>query len=193
MRRVCVFCGSSAGARPEYVTAARKLGELLADRGVGVVYGGASVGVMGALADGALDRGGEVVGVIPEALQVRELPHRGVTRMHVVGSMHERKALMAELSDAFVALPGGLGTLEELFEVLTWGQLGLHRKACGLVNVAGYFDGLLAFLDRAVAEGFVRTEHRRMLLVEDDAPALLDALAAYTPPTVAKWLDRDDT
>jgi uncharacterized protein (TIGR00730 family) len=189
-RRVCVFAGSSAGARPEYRSAAVDLGQVLASRGVGVVYGGARVGLMGALADAALETGGHVTGVIPSALAAKEIAHGGLTDLHVVSSMHERKALMADLSDAFVALPGGLGTWEEFFEVLTWTQLGLHRKPCGLLNVQGYFDGLLSFVDHSVREGFVRSENRSMILVASSADALLDLLSSYEPPLVEKWIDR---
>lgn len=186
-----MFAGASPGARPDYAEAAGRLGRALAEAGVGVVYGGGNVGLMGALADAALAGGGEVVGVIPRALVERELGHPDVTRLEVVESMHERKARMAELADAFVALPGGLGTLEELFEVWTWSQLGFHAKPCGLLNAAGFFDPLLAHLDRAVAERFVRDEHRAMLRVAADPAALLDELRAYEPPTVEKWIDRE--
>jgi uncharacterized protein (TIGR00730 family) len=193
VRRVCVFCGSSLGSRPAYADAARGLGEALARRRIGLVYGGGSIGLMGVVADAALAAGGEVVGVIPASLERRELAHGGLTQLHVVGSMHERKARMAELADGFVALPGGMGTLEELAEVLTWAQLGLHRKPCALLDAGGYFRPLIAFLDHAVAEGFVRSEHRAMLLVEEDAEALLDRLARYRPPAVEKWIDRKST
>jgi uncharacterized protein (TIGR00730 family) len=188
--RLCIFCGSSPGARPEYAAATAELARLLAGRGIGIVYGGASVGLMGLLADTALEAGGDVVGVIPAALEAKEIAHGGLSELHVVGSMHERKALMAELSEGFVALPGGSGTLEELFEVFTWSQLGLHRKACALLNVEGYYDGLAAFLDHAVAERFMRAEHRAMLLCEDSPAAVLDALEAFEPPLVDKWIDR---
>jgi uncharacterized protein (TIGR00730 family) len=188
--RLCIFCGSSPGARPDYAAATEELATLLAQRGIGVVYGGASVGLMGLLADSALAAGGEVIGVIPAALEAKEIGHSGLSELHVVGSMHERKALMAELSDGFVALPGGSGTLEELFEVFTWSQLGLHRKACALLNVAGYYNGLAAFLDHAVDERFLRPEHRAMLLCEDTPAAVLDALERFEPPAVDKWLDR---
>ena len=188
--RLCIFCGSSPGARPHYAAATVELAQLLAGRGIGIVYGGASVGLMGLLADTALEAGGEVAGVIPEALERKEIAHGGLTELHVVGSIHERKALMAELSDGFIALPGGSGTLEELFEVFTWSQLGLHRKACALLNVAGYYDGLAAFLDHAVGERFLRPEHRAMLLCEDTPAAVLAALDAFEPPVVDKWIDR---
>lgn len=192
--RICVFCGSSAGARPAYRAAAVAFGEALADAGIGLVYGGASVGLMGAVADAALARGGEVIGVMPRALADRELAHRGLTQLHVVGSMHERKALMAELSDAFVALPGGLGTFEELFEIWTWAQLGHHRKACAMLNTEGYYDGLLAFLDHAVDEAFIKPLHRGTLRVERDPAALLDAIRAYVPPpATGKWIGRNET
>jgi uncharacterized protein (TIGR00730 family) len=188
--RLCIFCGSSAGARPEYAEATVELARLLAARGIGIVYGGASVGLMGVLADTALADGGEVIGVIPDALERKEISHRGLSDLHVVASMHERKALMAELSEGFIALPGGSGTLEELFEVFTWSQLGLHRKACALLNVAGYYDGLTAFLDHAVAERFLRAEHRAMLLCENAPTAVLEALDQFQPPAVDKWIDR---
>jgi len=188
--RLCIFCGSSPGARPDYGNATVELAQLLAGRGIGVVYGGASVGLMGLLADTVLDAGGEVIGVIPEALEAKEISHRGLSELRVVGSMHERKALMAELSEGFIALPGGSGTLEELFEVFTWAQLGLHHKPCALLNVAGYYDGLTTFLDHAVEERFLRAEHRAMLLCEDTPAAVLDALDLYEPPAVDKWIDR---
>jgi uncharacterized protein (TIGR00730 family) len=193
VRRVCVFCGSSLGSRPAYADAARGLGEALARRRIGLVYGGGSIGLMGVVADAALAAGGEVIGVIPRALERRELAHGKLTRLDVVGSMHERKARMAELSDAFVALPGGLGTLEELAEVLTWAQLGLHRKPCALLDAGGYWRPLTAFLDHAVAERFVRHEHRAMVLVDDDPEALLDRLEVYAPPAVERWIDETST
>ena len=190
MPRVCVFSGSSPGADLAYRAAARDLGLRLAERGVEVVYGGASVGLMGAVADAALEVGGRVIGVIPRSLVDREVAHPGLSELRVVGSMHARKALMAELSDAFVALPGGVGTLEELFEVYTWNQLGLHAKPLGLFNVRGYFDGLVRFLDHAVAERFVTRTHRDMLLVAEDVAALLDGLTAWEAPVQPKWIDR---
>jgi uncharacterized protein (TIGR00730 family) len=189
MNRVCVFCGSSTGRNPAHLEAARRMGRALAARGLGVVYGGGSVGLMGALADAALAAGGEVVGVIPRALQLRELAHGGLTTLHVVGSMHERKARMAELADGFVALPGGMGTLEEFAEVLTWAQLGLHARPCGLLDVAGYYRPLISFFDAAAAEGFVRPEHRRLVLVAGEPDALLDALEAWQPPPIERWID----
>ena len=193
MRRVCVFCGSSLGALPEYRAAARALGEALAARGIGLVYGGGSVGLMGALADAVMGAGGATVGVIPRSLWEREVGHTGITDLRVVESMHQRKAMMAELADAFVALPGGLGTMEELFEVWTWGQLGIHAKPFGLLEVAGYYAPLIAFLDHAVRQRFVLPQHRAMMLVDEDPARLLDRLARHHPPPVEKWLDRSET
>jgi uncharacterized protein (TIGR00730 family) len=190
MKRICVFCGASTGRNGRYAELARRLGRTLARRGVGLVYGGGGVGLMGVLADATLEAGGEVVGVIPQALQLRELAHAGLTELRVVRSMHERKAMMADLSEGFVALPGGMGTLEELFEVLTWAQLGLHARPCGLLDVDGYFRPLTAFLDHAVTEGFVRPEHGRILHVEEDPDVLLDRFLAYQPPAVQRWVDR---
>jgi uncharacterized protein (TIGR00730 family) len=190
VRRVCVFPGSSPGADLAYRAAARDLGRRLAEREIEVVYGGASVGLMGAVADAALEAGGRVIGVIPQSLVDREVAHPGLSDLRVVESMHERKAVMAELSDAFVALPGGVGTLEELFEVYTWNQLGLHAKPLGLFNVRGYFDGLVRFLDHAVAERFVTAQHRSMLLVGEELGALLDGLDRWEAPVQPKWIDR---
>ena len=192
MRRVCVYAGSNPGSDPAYADAARTLAGLLAERGVGLVYGGGKVGLMGVIADTALAAGGEVIGVMPQALIDREIGHPGLTELRVVDSMHERKALMAELADGFVALPGGIGTLEELIEVYTWSQLGIHAKGCGLLNVKGYYDGLATFLDHAVSQGFLRAEHRAVLKVEDDPARLLDRLAEFEPPTVGKWLELDE-
>ncbi|HEX4955978.1 MAG TPA: TIGR00730 family Rossman fold protein [Thermoanaerobaculia bacterium] len=191
-RRVCVFAGSSPGARPEYAGGARRLGAALVERGLELVYGGGGVGLMRAVADGVLERGGHVIGVIPEGLLRREVAHRGLPDLRVVTSMHERKALMADLSDAFIALPGGLGTLEELFEVLTWAQLGIHAKPCGLLDVGGYYQGLVTFLEHAVEHRFVRAEHRAALLVEQEPEVLLDRFVGYRPVPVEKWLDRDE-
>lgn len=191
--RLCVFAGSSAGRDTAYETAARELGTTLAIRGIGLVYGGARVGLMGIVADAALAARGEVIGVIPERLVAKEIAHQGLTDLRIVSSMHERKALMADLSDGFIALPGGWGTIEELFEVLTWGQLGLHGKPCGLLNVHGYFDRLLAFVDHAVDEAFVRREYRRMITVGESATDLLDRLADYESPVVDKWIGRAST
>ena len=186
--RVCVFCGSNFGNRPDYAEAARALALALVNRGVALVYGGSSVGLMGALADEALAAGGRVIGIIPQRLVDKEVAHGGLSEQHVVASMHERKALMADLADGFVALPGGIGTLEELFEVWTWGQLGYHGKPVGILNAGGYFDALGLFLDQAVREGFLRPAHRAMLAVETDPGRLLDRFAAYEPPDVGKWI-----
>jgi uncharacterized protein (TIGR00730 family) len=190
VKRVCVFSGSSPGADLAYRAAATDLGHRLADRGIELVYGGASVGLMGAVADAAMEGGAHVIGVIPQSLVDREVAHAGLGDLRVVDSMHERKALMAELSDAFVALPGGVGTLEELFEVYTWNQLGLHAKPLGLFNVRGYYDGLARFLDHAVAERFVTPQHRAMLLVGEELDELLDGLEAWQAPRQPKWIDR---
>lgn len=186
--RLCVFCGSSAGNDPAYLEAARALGQALAAADVGLVYGGASVGLMGAVADAVLDHGGTAIGVLPKALFVKELAHTGLTTLHVVDSMHERKALMAELSDGFIALPGGLGTFEELFEVWTWAQLGYHPKPCALLDVNGFYAPLIAFLDSVVERGFVRQSHRDMLLVGNTAGELLQRIASYEPPAAPKWI-----
>jgi uncharacterized protein (TIGR00730 family) len=194
VERICVFCGASPGARSSYREVTADLARLLAADGIGVVYGGGGVGLMGALADAVIEAGGEVIGVIPRALVDREIAHRDVIDMRVVGSMHERKALMAELSDAFIALPGGVGTMEELFEVYTWAQLGLHRKPCGLLNVDGYYDGIEEFLTHAVAERFLRDEHRELLLIDRDPAALLQRIRDFQPDTaVPKWIDRGET
>ena len=193
MRRICVFCGSSAGARPAYAEATAEVARLLAGQGKGVVYGGGHVGLMGVLADTAMATGGEVIGVMPQALVDREIGHTEISELRVVGSMHERKALMADLSDAFIALPGGAGTLEELFEVYTWAQLGLHDKPCGLLDVEDYFSGLVGFLDHAVDERFLREEHRAMLIVEREPRALIERLAEFEPRAVTpKWIDREE-
>jgi uncharacterized protein (TIGR00730 family) len=194
LRRVCVFCGSSPGARPAYGEATAQVARLLVGEGIGVVYGGGHVGLMGVLADTAMAAGGEVIGVMPRALVDREIGHEGISELRVVGSMHERKALMAELSDAFVALPGGAGTLEELFEVYTWAQLGLHRKPCALLDVEDYFAGLARFLDHTVRERFLSEDHRAMLMVERDPGALIERLRNFEPPeTTPKWIDREQT
>ncbi len=186
MKRVCVFCGSSPGGRPEYVEAARTLGRALARRGLGLVYGGAKVGVMGAVARAVLEEGGRVTGVIPKHLVREEVAFTGLDDLRVVGSMHERKALMAELAGGFVALPGGLGTIEEFFEVLTWAQLGLHRKPCGLLNVCGYYTPLVHFVDHAVEQAFIDPRNRSLILLEDEPEALLDRLTAYEAPQIDK-------
>lgn len=188
MKRVCVFCGSSPGARPEYLAAAKTLGSLLAAEGIGLVYGGAQVGLMGAVADAALARGGEVIGVIPKHLVSKEVAHHGLPDLRVVNSMHERKSLMAELSDGFIALPGGFGTFEEFCEVLTWSQLGLHQKATGLINVSGYYDPLLALFDAGLREQFIRPQHRSLVLSATDPQSLLTLMRNYQPLDLPKWL-----
>jgi uncharacterized protein (TIGR00730 family) len=192
MKRVCVFCGSSPGVRPEYVAAARRLGELMVERGLGLVYGGARVGLMGAVADAVLAGGGEAIGVIPQALVSKEVAHGGLTELHVVDTMHQRKALMADLCDGFVALPGGFGTFEEFCEVLTWSQLGFHPKPCGLLNVQGYYAPLLALFDHGVAEGFIRPQHRGLVLEETDPAVLLERMEAFVPPSVDKWIRKEE-
>jgi uncharacterized protein (TIGR00730 family) len=189
-QRICIFCGSSAGRRDSYAMSARALASVLVSREIGVVYGGGRVGLMGVLADAVLEGGGEVIGVIPQALARKELAHNGLTELRIVGSMHERKALMADLADAFIALPGGYGTFEEFCEVLTWTQLGLHRKPCGILNVDGYYDPLLALFDHATAEEFVRPVHRSLVLADSRPEALVDRLLDYQPPHIDKWIDR---
>jgi hypothetical protein len=191
MKRICVFCGSSPGSQAEYRACAQQLGAELARRKIGLVYGGGNVGLMGAIADSVLEAGGEAIGVIPEHLMSREIGHNRLTKLHIVRSMHERKALMSDLSDAFIALPGGFGTLEEFCEVLTWSQLGLHAKPCGIVNVLGYYTPLLAMLDHAVQERFLKPQNRALVLARDKPAELLQALEDWRPVHVEKWLDRD--
>jgi uncharacterized protein (TIGR00730 family) len=191
MRRICVFCGSSQGSRSEYRAAAEEMAAELVRRNIGLVYGGGNVGLMGVIADAVLKAGGEAVGVIPEHIMSREIGHEGLTKLHVVQSMHERKALMADLSDAFIAMPGGFGTLEEFCEVVTWTQLGLHAKPCGILNVLGYYTPLLAMFDHAVEERFLKPENRCLVLARESAAELLRALEEWRPARVEKWLDRD--
>ncbi|MCE4068731.1 MULTISPECIES: TIGR00730 family Rossman fold protein [Pseudomonas] len=193
LRSICVFCGASPGATPIYQEAAEALGRHLAENGIQLVYGGGAVGLMGMVANAALAAGGEVIGIIPQSLKDAEVGHSGLTRLEVVDGMHARKARMAELSDAFIALPGGLGTLEELFEVWTWGQLGYHAKPLGLLEVNGFFDPLLTFLDHLVQERFVRQPHREMLQRAASPAELVDALAAWKPLAAPKWVDRTPT
>lgn len=193
MRRICVFCGSNPGLDPLYSEAARSLAHALVQQGLGLVFGGGSVGLMGVIADAVLAAGGEAIGVIPRSLWEREIGHRGLTEIHVVETMHERKAMMAGLAGGFIALPGGLGTLEEIFEIWTWAQLGLHAKPCGFLNVAGYYTPLAHFLDRAVEVGFVRAQHRAIAIFESDAEQLLDRFSSYRAPSVPKWIERDET
>ena len=193
MKRLCVYCGSNPGKSAEFLESARELARELVQREICLVYGGASVGIMGEIADTVLAGGGEVIGVIPQALVDKEVSHTGLTELKIVNSMHERKEIMADISDGFIALPGGLGTLEEIFEVLTWAQLGFHHKPCALLNVKGYYDTLTQFLDHAVAEGFVASIHREMLLVEDDPHMLLEIMSTYSAPAVDKWIGRNET
>jgi len=193
MKRVCVYCGSSLGNQPIYRETAEAMGGLLARRGIGLVYGGGNVGLMGVVADAALAGGGEVIGVIPRSLADREIAHGGVTDLRVVDSMHTRKALMAELSDAFIAMPGGVGTFEEFFEAVTWTQLGVHRKPCGLLNVGGFYAPLAAFIDLAVTEGFIKPIHRAAIVVDDNPERLLDSLATIELPDVPKWIRKGET
>ena len=193
MKRVCVFCGSSVGNKPEYREFAVAMGRLLAAKGIGLVYGGGHVGLMGVIADAVLAAGGEVIGVIPQALADREIAHGGLTDLRVVDSMHTRKALMADLSDAFIAMPGGVGTFEEFFEAVTWTQLGVHRKPCGLLNVGGFYSPLVAFIDQAVSEGFIKPVHRAMIAVDDNPERLLNSLSEIVLPEVPKWIRPDET
>jgi hypothetical protein len=189
-RQICVFCGSSFGSQKVYAQAAQEVGKLLAQKEIGLVYGGGKVGLMGELADACLKHGGRVIGVMPKSLVDREIAHRGLTELRVVDSMHTRKALMADLADAFIAMPGGFGTWDEFCEVVTWSQLGLHRKACAVLNVNGYYDPLLAMADRAVEEGFVRGVHRELVISEAEPAVLLDRLQSYVVPVVDKWINR---
>ena len=193
MKSICVYCGSSFGNLPAFTNAARQLAKAMNERSISLVYGGASVGIMGEIANAVLDEGGAVIGVIPQALADKEVSHAGLTELHVVSSMHERKALMEEISDGFIALPGGLGTLEELFEVLTWSQLGFHQKPVGLVNVANYYDGLLSFLDHTAKAQFVKTTHRNLLISENSPEAVLDRMQKFQPSTATKWIGDGET
>lgn len=188
MRNLCVYCGSSAGNREEYTVAAKQLAATLLEHNIGLVYGGGNVGLMGVIADTMIEGGGHVTGVIPASLMEKEVGHNGLTELHVVADMHERKAMMASLSDGYVAMPGGWGTLEELFEMMTWLQLGFHTKPCAVYNVVGYFDSLLAFLANARDEGFVKPLHHDMLLASDDPQELIDLLSNFTPPATQKWI-----
>lgn len=187
---IAVFCGSSRGFGPEYAVAARALGNLLVAQNIRLIYGGGNVGLMGIIADAVMTGGGVAIGVIPDALDKKEVSHRGLSELHVVDSMHARKAMMAELADGFIAMPGGMGTFEEIFEVLTWAQLGFHQKPCALLNVANYFDALLQFTQHAVTEGFLRDEHRELILVDADSTRLLEKMRTYRAPALPKWIDR---
>jgi len=193
MKSICVFCGSSFGTRKSYAETALETGRVIAEHGYRLVYGGAKVGLMGTVADGALKAGGEVIGVLPRALEEKELAHEGLNELHLVSSMHERKALMADLSDAFIALPGGAGTLEEIFEVWTWGQLGYHQKPCGFLNVEGYYDQLIAFLDHQTQEAFTKEAMREMVQIAGTPQALIGLFNSYEAPDTPKWINRDET
>jgi uncharacterized protein (TIGR00730 family) len=190
LNRVCVFCGTNTGSRPEYGAAARQLGQMLAEQRIELVYGGASVGIMGELADSVQEHGGHVTGIIPQQLVEKEAAHTGIPNLIVVASMHQRKSQMADMSDGFIALPGGIGTMEGFFEILTWGQLGIHAKPSGILNVKGYFDGLTGFLDHAVQEGFLTAEHRHAIMVEPEPGRLLERMRAYSPPEGEKFMGR---
>ncbi|MFD1409950.1 TIGR00730 family Rossman fold protein [Kroppenstedtia eburnea] len=189
MKNICVFCGSSPGSNPIYMEGAKQLGISLAEAGLTLVYGGARVGLMGAVADSILAHGGKVIGVIPKSLVDREIAHTGLTDLHIVGSMHERKALMSELADGFIALPGGSGTLEEFFEVFTWAQLGHHQKPCGLLNLNGYYTPLLQFIDHTIGEGFMKEDYRAMILSDSEPKPLLQRFEQYQAPEIVKWVD----
>src|SRR5688500_15296531 len=193
IRRICVFCGSNSGSDPVYAEAARNLGRLFAREGIALVYGGGSVGLRAEVAEAVLQAGGEAIGVIPHALWAREVGHRGLTDLRIVETMHDRKALMADLADAFIALPGGLGTLEEIFEIWTWSQLGLHAKPVGFLDVNGFYTPLMQFLDRAARERFLKEAHRAIALIDADAERLLRRFDEWTPPRVEKWITRDET
>lgn len=193
MKQICVYCGSNPGSNPAFLEAARKLGNELASRGLGLVYGGASVGVMGAVADGVLEKGGSATGVIPHFFATKEVAHDGLDDLIIVNSMHERKARMADLADGFIALPGGWGTIEEIFEMLTWAQLGHHQKPCGMVNVDSYYDELSAFLEKAIECRFVKEEFRPMMMIDHSPSSLLDRFSSYQAPRVKKWIGPEET
>ena len=192
INKICVYCGSSPGKNPAYSLAAQSLAKAMCERGIGLVYGGAAVGVMGVIANAVLEAGGEAIGVIPRSLAVKEVAHTNLTELHVVASMHERKAMMAELADGFVALPGGWGTLEEIFEILTWAQLGFHDKPCALLNIEGYYDNLFRFLENSFEQEFVNPLYRPMLIEAHESGALLDQFATYRAPQVRKWMGEDE-
>ncbi len=193
MNRICVFCGSKTGSNPVFLETAKQLGRVLAERGLDLVYGGASIGLMGAVADSVMGGGGRVVGVIPEAMATKEVAHDGLTEMHVVSSMHERKSVMARLADGFVALPGGFGSFEELLEMITWAQLGIHRKPVGILNVSGYYDPLIQLFERAIEEGFIKPRNRQLVVVEQEPDELLQTLLAHKLPEVKRWITERET
>jgi len=192
IRKICVYCGSSPGDKAAYAQVAKELAKELCDRGITLVFGGGAVGIMGVVSDAVIERGGDVIGVIPKSLAIKEVAHENLTEMHVVPSMHERKAMMAELSDGFIALPGGWGTLEEIFEMLTWAQLGFHEKPCGLLNVEGYYDNLIAFLENSFTRKFVKKLYRPLLMTSNQPAELLDQFAVYQAPKVRKWVSEDE-
>ena len=193
MKRLCVYCGSSSGRLPDYAQVARQLARAMVNRNIDLVYGGASVGIMGEIANAVLEEGGDVIGIIPRGLFRKEVAHTGITELREVDSMHDRKSLMADLSDGFIALPGGLGTIEEIFEIITWSQLGMHRKPCGLLNVCHYYDKLIGFLDHAVSEQFIKEAHHSTILVDECPEALLEKFEVYVAPETVKWVDRKST
>ena len=190
MKRICVFCGSNSGSDPIYAKTAETVGAFLAKNNIELVYGGGRVGLMGAIADTVLAGGGTVIGVIPESLAIKEVAHQNTTELHIVDSMHERKALMAEFADGFIALPGGFGTFEEFCEIVTWAQLGIHRKPCALLNVGGFYDNLIAMFDFSASQNFMRAEHRELVLIENDIEKLYELMVNYRPPFIEKWLDK---
>lgn len=193
MKRICVFCGSNSGVDPIYLETAEKVGKFLADHKIELVFGGGRVGLMGKIADTVMENGGKVIGIIPQALSEREVAHQGLTELHIVGSMHERKAMMADLADGFIALPGGVGTFEEFCEIVTWAQLGIHNKPCALMNVGGFYDAFIAMFDYSMNQGFIRPQHRALVLVESAIEKLYKAMVEYRPPIVEKWLDKEST
>ena len=193
MKRICVFCGSNGGVDPIFLETAGIVGKFLARENIELVYGGGRVGLMGKIADAVLANGGRVIGAIPEALAIKEVAHQGLTELHIVDSMHERKALMAELADGFIALPGGFGTFEELCEIITWAQLGIHQKPCALLNVGGFYDHLIAQIEISVSQNFIRDEHRKLVLVENEIGKLYDLMKNYEPPLIEKWIDKSST
>ena len=193
MSRICVFCGSSSGIDPVYSKTASAVGEFLAQNGIELVYGGGRVGLMGTVADSVLANGGRVIGVIPEALDKKEIAHKGLTELHIVSSMHQRKALMAEFADGFIAMPGGFGTFEEICEIVTWAQLGIHQKPCGLLNVNGFYDPLIELFNNSTASGFIRLAHREIVLVSAEIEKLFELMKHYKPPAIEKWIDSEST
>jgi len=193
MKRICVFCGSNSGIDPVYSETAEKVGKFLAEQNIELVYGGGRVGLMGKIADTVMANGGKVIGIIPKGLSDREVAHQGLTELHIVDSMHTRKALMAELSDGFIALPGGVGTFEEFCEIVTWGQLGIHTKPCALMNVGGFYDSFIAMFDHSMNQGFIRPQHRSLVLVESEIEKLYQLMKEYRPPIIEKWLDKEST